>query len=190
MQIAFTFASNKLRFIIAKMCQNKINITSLDNRFVMIFLLGNIILSSVLSFSFFLIFPLPFSILPSSPAIHLHINHFICIYLHINQIAYFQLPISEIIIEQLFTSPYRQRLIDFAEMIVKSESSSAVIVANLIESSNDAFILDLNARIPLAKIIAAKVDWNTKETLIIRALLDVIDVTKGSLNDFVKVSNH
>lgn len=71
---------------------------------------------------------------------------------------------------------------------MKSESSSAVIVANLIESSNDAFILDLNARIPLAKIIAAKVDWNTKETLIIRALLDVIDVTKGSLNDFVKVT--
>uniref|UniRef100_A0A915BSS7 E3 ubiquitin-protein ligase listerin n=1 Tax=Parascaris univalens TaxID=6257 RepID=A0A915BSS7_PARUN len=100
-----------------------------------------------------------------------------------------RLPISEIIIEQLFTSPYRQRLIDFAEMIVKSESSSAEIVADLIESSNDRFILDLNARIPLAKIIAAKVNWKTNETLIIKALLDVIDVTKGSLNDFVKLDD-
>ncbi|KHN86784.1 E3 ubiquitin-protein ligase listerin [Toxocara canis] len=100
-----------------------------------------------------------------------------------------RLPASEPVVEQLFISPYCGTLLDLAVMILRSATSSAAIVAHIIESCDEAFLIQINRCTSLAEAVAAKVDWNANETRIIRALLRAVSVTQGSLSEFIKLDD-
>ncbi|VDM49815.1 unnamed protein product [Toxocara canis] len=74
-------------------------------------------------------------------------------------------------------------------MILRSATSSAAIVAHIIESCDEAFLIQINRCTSLAEAVAAKVDWNANETRIIRALLRAVSVTQGSLSEFIKLDD-
>ncbi|VDK19010.1 unnamed protein product [Anisakis simplex] len=105
-----------------------------------------------------------------------------------------RLPSSEIIIEELFnlsSSSHRDNtLMDFAEMILRSPSSSDALVAHIIGLYDDTQLIQINESMPLAKTIADKIVWQTSQsTTTAKALLKAVNATQTHFEDFLKLDD-